>query len=71
MIIGSKNIVRGNIKFEGLLRIDGTIDGRIIAPLDVSLIPIHVRFRAYLTLVYLVPRSRELLYRQEVASLAI
>uniref|UniRef100_A0A7S3HKF8 Uncharacterized protein n=1 Tax=Spumella elongata TaxID=89044 RepID=A0A7S3HKF8_9STRA len=34
MIIGSKNIVRGNIKFEGLLRIDGTIDGRIIAPLD-------------------------------------
>jgi len=36
MIIGSKNKVKGNIKFEGLLRIDGTIDGRIIAPLDVS-----------------------------------
>ena len=35
MIIGSKNKVKGNIKFEGLLRIDGTIEGRIIAPLDV------------------------------------
>jgi cytoskeletal protein CcmA (bactofilin family) len=36
MIIGARNKVKGDIKFDGILRIDGTIDGRMIAPLDVS-----------------------------------
>jgi len=34
MIIGSKNRVRGDIKFDGLLRVDGTIEGRITAPME-------------------------------------
>jgi cytoskeletal protein CcmA (bactofilin family) len=34
MIIGSKNRVRGDIKFDGLLRVDGTIEGRITAPIE-------------------------------------
>lgn len=40
MIIGSKNKIKGDIKFEGTLRIDGNIEGRIIAPKEViSLAP--------------------------------
>jgi cytoskeletal protein CcmA (bactofilin family) len=36
MIIGSKNKMKGDIKFEGILRIDGTLEGNIIAPYEVT-----------------------------------
>jgi cytoskeletal protein CcmA (bactofilin family) len=36
MIIGSKNKMKGDIKFEGILRIDGTLEGNIIAPYEVA-----------------------------------
>mmetsp|Transcript_19388 Transcript_19388/g.32412 ORF Transcript_19388/g.32412 Transcript_19388/m.32412 type:complete len:568 (+) Transcript_19388:80-1783(+) len=32
MIIGKRNKMKGDIKFDGILRVEGTIDGRIIAP---------------------------------------
>jgi cytoskeletal protein CcmA (bactofilin family) len=35
MIIGSKNKMKGDIKFEGILRIDGVLEGNIIAPIEV------------------------------------
>ena len=36
MVIGSKSKMKGDIKFEGILRIDGILEGRIISPLEVS-----------------------------------
>lgn len=36
MVIGSKNKIKGDIKFEGILRIDGHIEGRVIAPKEVQ-----------------------------------
>lgn len=39
MVIGSKNKMKGDIKFEGTLRIDGSLEGNIIAPIEV---PLHV-----------------------------
>lgn len=35
MVIGSKNKMKGDIKFEGVLRIDGALEGNIIAPIEV------------------------------------
>ena len=38
VIVGSKNKVKGNIKFEGIIRIEGTVEGQLISHLKVSLI---------------------------------
>jgi cytoskeletal protein CcmA (bactofilin family) len=35
MVIGPKNKMKGDIKFEGLLRVEGNIEGSIIAPIEV------------------------------------
>lgn len=34
MVIGRKSKMKGDIKFEGILRIEGHLDGNIIAPID-------------------------------------
>lgn len=36
MVVGSKNKVKGNIKFEGLIRIEGSVEGQLVSSHDVS-----------------------------------
>ncbi len=36
MIIGVNVKVKGDMKFEGLIKIEGHIDGRVAAPLEVN-----------------------------------
>ena len=38
MLVGQDVKVQGELKFEGLLRIDGSVDGLIIAPKEVLLL---------------------------------
>ena len=35
MVVGGRNHLKGDIKFERFLRIEGTIEGQIIAPANV------------------------------------
>lgn len=37
MVIGPQVRVKGDMKFEGLLQIDGAVEGQLIAPSEVSL----------------------------------
>ena len=48
MLVGIDVKVKGGMKFEGFLRIDGSVDGQIVAPLKVKTMPSHHSF-AHLT----------------------
>jgi cytoskeletal protein CcmA (bactofilin family) len=37
MVIGSNIKVKGDMKFDGLLRIDGNVDGQLISPVEVKI----------------------------------